>query len=1015
MVNRRSFCLPALVAVLLLSSLAAAQQTGSIRGVVYDKDFDAPLALAQVTIVETGVQVTATEEGTYVFTEVPPGQYTMVFSKEGYARFVRTDVQVAAGQLTDLDASLSGEFTEMEEYIVQDVQIGGGTEVGLLRLRFESPALMDSISADLMSRAGAGDAASALRLIAGTTVQDGKFAVVRGLPDRYVNSQLNSVRMPTADEDKRAVQLDQFPSAVIESIQVSKTFMPDQQGDASGGAVNVVLKGIPDATVIQFKSQLGVNTQVRDNDNFLTYNGGGVNFFGDDHGGRNPQMDLLGQNWTGATGVTNGQAPVDYKWSLAAGSKHEFKNGIRIGGFTNISYERDSSFRDNATDNSMWVITPGGPMVPTTSQGTAKDGDFKTKMFNVTKGSQLVQWSGLVSGGVEIDNHSITASYLYTRVAEDSATLAEDTATKGNLHKWWPDIYGPEFGNYDVDDSHHPANSPTFRDAAPFTRTETLRYNERTTETTTISGKHTLPLPDFGWDGKLLFKQPQFDWTVANSKAKLYEPDKRQFGTLWLAPAYNPGLPDYGIDPYIMPAVHRPFKPAAAFTLGNLQRIWKDITEESEQYSFNLKLPFEQWTGDEGYLKFGVFDDSLTRQFNQDTYSNFNDDLDDYYAGWNRYWSAAFPTEDHEIFDGPPYVDVDYSANQEIYAWYWMADIPLTSTFNVMGGFRYESTDLSIVNIPEENSTWYPPGSAGVSALTPGVADIEFGQDDQLPAIGFVYSPLREVTVRASYSQTVARQTFKELTPILQQEFLGGPIFIGNPELGMSELENVDFRCDYVPYEGGIFSFSWFNKRISQPIEYVQRVVSFTFTTPVNYPKGELSGFEFEIRQDLGRLWEPLTGLSVGGNATLINSEVTLPKDEAEDFESPAIQAPMPTRHMTNAPEHLYNLYMTYDVPTIGTQIGLFYTVKGDTLIAGAGQSVGNFVPSVYATEHDTLNLSIAQPIGKYLKLRFQAKNLTNPEIETVYRSEYIGADVLKTSYTKGVEYSISLSAEFQF
>ena len=44
-----------------------------------------------------------------------------------------------------------------------------------------------------------------------------------------------------------------------------------------------------------------------------------------------------------------------------------------------------------------------------------------------------------------------------------------------------------------------------------------------------------------------------------------------------------------------------------------------------------------------------------------------------------------------------------------------------------------------------------------------------------------------------------------------------------------------------------------------------------------------------------------------------------------------------------------------------------------------------------------------------------QAKNITNPTIEEVYRSEFIGDDVTRTSYTKGIEYSIGLSAEFTF
>jgi hypothetical protein len=145
----------------------------------------------------------------------------------------------------------------------------------------------------------------------------------------------------------------------------------------------------------------------------------------------------------------------------------------------------------------------------------------------------------------------------------------------------------------------------------------------------------------------------------------------------------------------------------------------------------------------------------------------------------------------------------------------------------------------------------------------------------------------------------------------------------------------------------------------------------------------------------------------------LIDSEVTLPADEAAGFSLPGIQAPMSSRDMTNAPDHLYNFYLTYDVPRSGTQIGIFYTMQGDTLVAGAGQSLGNFVPNVYALGYDTLNVSIGQKIGKYFKLQFQAENLTDPQIQEVYRSKYIGDDVTKTSYTKGIDYSISLGAHF--
>lgn len=979
---------------------AAPQQPGSIRGVVYDKDFEVPLSGAQVLTVETGQRVLTGDQGNYVIGQVPPGKYTLVFTKEGYVRLVKPDVVVEAGRLTDVDASLTGEFTEMDEFVVQDIlQFGAGTEAAMLKLRFESPSLMDSISADLMSRAGASDAASALRLVAGASVQGGKFAVVRGLPDRYVSSQMNGVRLPTADENKRAVELDQFPSAVIDSIQVSKTFTPDQQGDASGGAVNVQLKGIPDETLFQVKGEVKYNSQVNGRSDFLTYDGGGVEYWGG-HDDREIQFQNLGSNWDGAVGVTEGDSPLfDYKWSIAAGGKHELDNGVKIGGFASLFYKRETSFYDDGVNDSWWVETPGGGMVPQTNQGTPSQGDFKTALFDVTQGRQSVQWGGLATLGMETENNSLALTYLYTRTAQDTATLAEDTRGKAYF-----------FPGYDPNDPVGIGNDPASLTAAPYLRLETLDYLERTTDTLQLHGTHKLPFDDPGSDDLINFRAPEIDWTASMSSAALDEPDKRQFGSLWYPASFNPGIPGV-IPPFTTPPTYYPYKPGANFNLGNLQRIWKTVDEDSQQLSLNLKLPFQQWSGDDGYFKFGVFDDSVDRKFDQDTFSNFGDAGASFGGTWDESWSAAFPGENHPITASDQ--DVDYRGTQDLTAWYGMLDLPFTHQLSAIGGARFESVQIGIVNDAEAHALWVPPGATAPVALTPGAADVTFEQQDLLPSIGIVYEPIEHVTLRGSYSETVARQTFKELTPIIQQEFLGGPVFIGNPDLQMSSLQNFDLRVDYTPQEGSLLSGSWFNKRVDNPIEYVQRVSGFTFTTPVNYPEGELSGIELEARQNLGRFWESVEGLSVGANATFIDSQVRLTDAEVAIFGSPGIQAPMTTRDMTGAPDHLYNLYLTYDVPNTQTQFALFYTVQGDTLVAGATESNGNFVPSVYATEYDTLNFSVSQQFGKIARLQIQAKNLTNPAIEEVYRSKYIGDDVLKTSYTKGVEYSISLSLSF--
>lgn len=963
---------------MFMSMRAWAQEVGGVRGVVLDKEFGAPLDKARVVLAETGASALTTEQGNYVLSDVAPGTYTLIISKDGYLRYVKPDVVVAAGRLTEHDASLSGEFTEMEEFIAQDLNLSG--EAGLLTLRADAPAMVDSIGSELMSRAGASDAASALKLVAGATVQDGKFAVIRGLPDRYVNSQMNGVRLPTADPDKRAVELDQFPAPVIDNIQVSKTFTPDQQGDASGGAVNVILKGIPDQPFFQFSTQTSFNTNSPGDGDFLTYKGGGVDYWGFDDGGReqpagNPDPSVVG--------TSRGDAPFDHKWSLATGGKWDLNDDVRIGGFASFFYEQDSSFFDDGVEDSYWVTSPGARPTPKTSQGAPdngdpESGDFKTSLFDVTQGSREVKWGGLGTLGIETDHHALSVAYLYTRSAEDTATLAEDT--RGKKH-YFPD--------YDVNDPDHPGNQ-SFQ-SAPYLRVETLKYTERQTQTLQFKGRHEIVVPEFGFDDTFVFLSPVLDWTVALSSSNLYEPDKRQFAEQWIP--VNGGI-------------HLPYKPQASFTIGQFQEIWKEINEESTQPFLNVKFPFRQWSGDEGYFKFGVFYDMVERTFDQDSFSNLRDETaTSYNAPYRSHWSSVWAQQPHApVADAM--IDVDYFGEQEIFAWYQMVDLPLTPWFNVIGGVRFESTRLSTTLDPEPFAT----------AIVP-LADVSYSQDDVLPSIGFVFKPIETVALRGTYAETVARQTFKELTPILQQEFLGGDVFIGNPDLRMSAIKNYDLRVDYTPTEGSLFSAGYFFKDIKDPIETVQDVGdiggSFIYTTARNYPSGTLSGFEVEARQGLGRVWDKLEGLSLGANATFIESEVVLPADEAADFRGPAIRRPMSSRDMTNAPEYLYNLYLTYDLEATGTQFGVFYTVRGDALVAGATTEKGNFIPSVYETEVANLNLTVTQKLGKHFRLTFQAKNLTDPEIQQVYRDS--GGDVVKSSYTQGIDLSIGIGAKFDF
>ncbi|QHI70038.1 TonB-dependent receptor [Tichowtungia aerotolerans] len=1004
----------AVCAVFLMISSAVAQSSGGIRGIVYDEDFESPLAKAEVTVAETGRNVAATEEGNYVISGLEPGPYTLIVSKEGYTRKVFANVVVPAGCMVDQDASLSGEFTDMEEFVVQDLNMGGASEEGLLNLRMEAPALMDAVGSDLMSQAGASDAAQALTLVPGTTIQDGKYAVVRGLPDRYVSSQMNGVRLPSADPDKRAVQLDQFPSAMIESVQVAKTFTPDQQGDASGGAVNIILKGIPEKRVLEFRVGTKYKTNVGDaGDQFLKDKGTSISAWGHDAGSIQPQ-DINAQ-WTGALGVSRGDSPSMYDWSVTAGDKFQIGPDLRVGFIGSVFYKKEASYYEGR-DDEYWLDRNynRSTLVPYFSGGGAYmdyrgevvpnwRSEGNTSLFDIQKGTEELQWGTLGAVGAETENHELTLLYSYNFSAENTAQLDEDTRGK---YYYFPDYDPKDPTSPGGADSDWPRPGRDYSQFAPFRRTEGLEYKERIASSLQLRGKHTLPSGDYRLGSVLTIKEPEFDWTVAKSKSIIDTPDRRTLSTYWLVD--ENGDPSHKVE-------------SGEGGIAELQRNWRKVEEVSDQYFYNMKLPFEAWNGDDGFLKVGAFNDQVDRKYDENTY--YTTQTLSYDADWDVLWNEHYSSLSLDMEDYP--LDVNYDGKQNVSAWYYMAEIPVFSFFKLMGGARFEKTDISTTmrDVDPDAKLYIPKYnySSVNFAGNEGDANASVKQNDVLPALGFEFTPHEKITVRGSYTETIARMTFKELAPIQQVEEIGDDIFVGNPDLGLSSLKNYDLRFDYNPYPGGLISLSWFYKKIKDPIDYRQQLLagSILATTADNYSEGQINGYEIEVRQSMGEWWDLLDGLSVGGNLTYIQSELDASGKEIKDLfdaglaDVVAAEYDGTIRDMMGTPEYLYNLNATYTVPKFGTELGLFYTVKGDALKTAGTQDGGYYFPHVYEKEYATLNFSLSQKLWERWKLGFKVKNLLNPEVQDVYRSKYTGQDMVKNSYKKGVEFSISLGCEF--
>ena len=271
---------------LALASVAQAEdpKTGLLRGTVIDDDFGDPVMYAEVRVEGLDVSTLTDLDGQYSF-ELAPGTYTLSVEFLGYAKQVVSEVVVKEGSTELVDVRLTEESEVITEVVVTATQ-SRNNETALLTIQRKSAVVLDGVSAQSISRIGDSDAGQAIQRVPGVSVEGGKYIYVRGLGDRYTKTTLNGMDIPGLDPDRNTVQMDVFPTSLIDNIIVRKTFAPNMPGDFSGGVVDIATKAFPDKEQFNVKVGLGYNTNTSFNKNFLTYDGGKLDWLGMDDGSR---------------------------------------------------------------------------------------------------------------------------------------------------------------------------------------------------------------------------------------------------------------------------------------------------------------------------------------------------------------------------------------------------------------------------------------------------------------------------------------------------------------------------------------------------------------------------------------------------------------------------------------------------------------------------------------------------------------------------------------------------------
>ena len=937
----------------LVSSLIIAQ-TGTISGTMTDES-GMTVPFANVIIQETGEGFSTELDGTYSH-EVAVGTYTITASYIGYADLVIEAVEVLAGQVTELDLVLKEEGEVIDEIVVTAKAIRN-TEAALMTIQKRAPGLLDGVSSQAIKKSGDGDVGSAIKRVTGVSVQSGKHVVVRGLGDRYSRTILNGMDIPGLDPDKNSVQLDLFPTNIVDNLLVFKSFTPNLSGDFVGGMVDIVTKDFPDEKTFTASLGIGYNPSMHLNSNFLTYKGGATDLLGFDDGSRalkidsdpdfvipsrtdnNVELTQLTSSFSNTMSTMRKQNGVNSNIALSYGDQvklNKFDFGYTVG----ASYRAETEYFDNLEFGEYRKNEDR------TIFGLAAD---KSDVGEL--GISSVIWNTVLGMAIKNDNHKI--SLMGMRIQNGESRAAMISSTRKNTNQ-------------------------------SLVALNNLEYSERAVNNFLIAGSHT------NNNDKL-----KIDWKFSPTISKMTEPDIR------LTPyEIHDETFEYEIN---------------ASTAGVPTRTWRYLDENNYSGKIDAAYSFTSEAEKEHKLSFGLANVLRERDFFIQDYNFFfhraatvdltgNPD-EIFYA--DNYWTPA--TKKGTYVNGAYEPSKTYQAKQNIAAAYAMHDFPISNSLKAIYGLRVEKAQ-----------NWYSGRKQVIIDPQTDFYDNRLVLDelDFLPSLSLVQSLAnddtgRTMNLRFSASRTLARPTFKEKSIAQIDDRISGRTFIGNIDLNDTKIINTDLRWEYFLPSNQMFSVSTFFKFFDNPIELTAFDATSPNTfTPRNAESATVAGLELEFRRNLNLLPENAGRLALNVNTTFVKSRVTKNQQELDGFMSTARDGELTstTRDLVDQSPYVINAGLNYAKLEAGLEANLSYNVQGKTLkIAGFGR------PDVYSNSFHSLDLRVSKSLGadNITRITFGARNLLGSVNKKFYQGYESDDEGIFELFDRGRAFSFGLSYRF--
>jgi len=918
------------ITILGFFSFLTHAQNGYISGKLNDGELNDVLPFAEVTIKGTTKGSSTDFEGKYSI-EIKPGVYTVVFSFVGYETKEITGVEVKSDKETIVNTTLNQAAGQLDEVVITTTA-SNNTEQSVLNLQKNSISQVDGLSIESIKKSGAGNVASAVKNVPGVSVQGGKYVYVRGLGDRYTKTILNGVDIPGLDPDRNTIQMDLFPTNILENVVVVKSASATYPADFTGGIVNIQTKDFPAKPTYSISIGTGVNPDMHFQDNYLEYEGGNTDFLGFDDGTRDLPLnrsteipgtfqDFPDQEVHPLTELTNRfdkqltatqtNSNPNFNVNFTAGNQFDVGDD-QLGYQFSLSYKNETTFYENRQD---------GNYIKNQNDNSI----LELNANRVTSGSEGINniiLNGLAGLVYKRENSKYKLNLLHIQNGESSAGLYDQLFAEG--------AGGTGFANL---------------------RKDALLYTQRSISNLLLSGKHNL---ENRWE---------LEWKVSPTIANNDDKDHRvtilqenQEGQLSIRPN------------------------AAGFPI----RIWRHLEETDVVSKADVEKKTDLFERSAN-IKFGgnvalknrdySIDDYRFTSTNQSVPNNDPDALLFPENVWN-------PEDDEgtSLLFGDQFEPSNaYEGEQRTFAGYGQIDLKPFERFKTVIGLRFEKFES------------YYTGQSQGDPNDPDTQifdnDLILDKSDLFPSANLIYELNDESNLRASYSRTTARPSFKEASFVQIFDPIANRTFIGNIDLQPTYVNNFDIRYEFFGGEGEMLAASVFYKDFTDPIELTFFEAAPSQLTPRNLGNAEVYGIEVEFRKRLGFIAESLDNLKVNFNMSLIESSLTMFEAEFNRRQLAAREGQTieRERELQGQSPYLINGGLDYTNDDLGLQTGLFYNVQGETLeVVGTG-----IVPDVFTQPFHSLNYKLRKTFGKddNSAISFKVENILDDERESFYRS----------------------------